>query len=125
MTAGFSGASYNSRSGMRCRFSRNCQIAEFLVFPGDVRAFGLPMDARAGNALGEMTPVRRLKRARMRMRAGRDHMRGGLDQLTARDKNPLPPGRCSRFDDHQSVRSPLPEPLQNRMPDRGASSFRI
>src|SRR5262249_60372289 len=111
MTASFAGASYDSRSGMRCRFSRNRQIAEFLVFPGDVRAFSLPMDARAGNALGEMTPVRRLKRARMRMRAGPDHMRGGLDQLAARGKNAVPPGGGSRLGDHQRVPRPRPRPL--------------
>jgi len=77
------------------------------------------MDARAGNAHGEMTPVRRLKRTRLRMRAGRDYMRAGFNQLATRGMNPLPPGRHSRFDDYESVCSLRPEALQNRMPDRG------
>ena len=91
----------------------------FSVFPRDLRALGLPMRARAGNALGEMAPVRWRKRACMRMRAGRDHVRAGFDQLAARGKNPLPPGRRSRFDDHQHVRGQLPELSQNRLPGRG------
>ena len=44
-------------------------------------------------------------------------MRAGLNQLAARGKNPLPSGRRSRFDNHKRVRSQIPEPLQNRVPD--------
>lgn len=75
------------------------------------------MDARAGDALGEVAPVRRLERTCARMRAGSDHLRAGLDQLIARGDNPLPAGRRSRFDNHKRVCGQLPELLQNRMPN--------
>ena len=125
VTAGFARARNNLRPGSRCRFSRDRQVAELFVFPGNVHAFGLPMHARASDALGEVAPIRRLKRAFMRVRAGRDHMAAGLNQLAARGKNPLPSGRRSRFNDDKRVRSQIPEPLQNRRPNlRGEASFR-
>ena len=111
MPAGLAWACNNARSDTRSRLSRDRHIAELLVFPGDVRAFGLSMDARAGDALGEVAPVRRLERTCARMAR-----RAGLDQLIARGDNPLPAGRRSRFDNHKRVCGQLPELLQNRMP---------
>ena len=40
--------------------SRDGEVDEFFILPGNVRAFGLTMDARTGDALGEMAPIRRL-----------------------------------------------------------------
>src|SRR5262245_14799870 len=116
MATGLAWPCNNARSDGHSWLSRDRYIAKFLVFPGSVRTLCLPMQARAGNALAEVAPVRRLKRTGTRMRAGRNHMTASLDQLPARGENPLPTGWRSRFDNHKRVRGQLPESLQDRTP---------
>ena len=102
------------RAGGRRR-ARDRHVAELLVFPRNLRFLGEPMQARTGDALGEMTPVRRHERAGMRMRTRREHMSAGLDQLSPRGDDALPTGRRSRFDDDERVGGRLPQPLQDRL----------
>ena len=51
------------------------------------------------------------ERAGRVMRARRQHMRAGLDQLPAHGKDALPAGRRARLDDQQCVGGQLPEPV--------------
>ncbi len=75
------------------------------------------MQARAGDTLREMAPVRRLQRAGMGVRTRRDHVSAAVDQLTAGGKDTLPAVRRSRFDDDKDVGGQLPQPLQDRLPN--------
>ena len=61
-----------TREGRCCnRRARQRDISEFLVLERQLRALDLLVRAGALQALGEMAPVRRLKRAFAVMRAGR------------------------------------------------------
>ena len=75
------------------------------------------MQARTGDALGEMTLVRRHKRAGVSVRTRRDQMRAGFDQLSPRGDDALPAGRRSRLDDDERVGGRAPQTLQDRLPN--------
>ena len=94
-----------------CRLPRGGDKNEFLVFPRHVGVLGQPVQARAGDAAGKMAPVGRVERAGRLVRARRQHMRAGLDQLRAHRQNALPAGRRARLDDQQRVGGQLPEPV--------------
>src|SRR5438105_14601644 len=64
-------------------YSRQYDIAEFLVLKRKLRALDLLVRLRAGEALGEMTPVRCGARTSAGVRAGRGNMGGRDDQLLA------------------------------------------
>jgi Mitochondrial small ribosomal subunit Rsm22 len=97
----------DARRGDGRRRARDRHIAELLVFPRKLRVLGQPMQARTGDALGEMTPVRRHKRAGVSVRTRRDQMRAGFDQLSPRGDDALPAGRRARLDDDERCPRPM------------------
>jgi hypothetical protein len=52
------------------------------------------------------------------VRAWREDVSAGLDQLMPDGANTLPASRRARLDNDQCVRGHVPEPFQNRFPDR-------
>ena len=114
--AGFPRTCNNACAGGRYQRSRDRHVAEFLVLPGDVRTLGLPVQARTGDAAGEMAPIRRLQRTRIRMRAWRNHISTGLDQLAPGGEYMLPTGWRSRLDDHECIDGQSPKPLHDPWP---------
>src|SRR5262249_10540756 len=81
------------------------------------RALGLPVQTRACDTFGEMTPVRWLQRAFTGMGAGCDHVGAALDELAARSEEALPAGRRARLDNDQRVGGQAPQALPGGLPN--------
>ena len=89
-------------------------ISEFFVLEGQFDPLDLHMCARAGQALGEMAPVRRSKRAFAVMRAGRrDTGAQGDRSLPQRQYSRIAGGRAG-FDYQQRVAGLFPHQVGKR-----------
>src|SRR3982074_3108021 len=84
---------------LRNRRARQRDIDEFLVLEWKLCALDLSVRARAGQALREMTPVRRRERTLAVMRAGGNDMRARRDQLPPHRDDP---GIARRSEEHTS-----------------------
>src|SRR5437868_15176321 len=82
-------------------YSRQYDIAEFLVLKRKLRALDLLVRLRAGEALGEMTPVRCGERTSAVVRAGRGDMGARDDQLLAQRDGPRVACRLALLDQQQ------------------------
>src|SRR5437868_14984434 len=96
-------------------YSRQYDIAEFLVLKRKLRALDLLVRLRAGEALGEMTPVRCGERTSAVVRAGRGNMGARDDQLLAQRDDPRVACRRAGLDHQQRVAGFGPHRLRKRL----------
>ena len=104
----------HTRRPLRNRRARQRDVRKFFVLKRQLRALDLLVRARALQALGEMAPVRRFKRAFAIMRAGGGDMRAQCDQLFTQREDPRIAGRRAGFDDKQRILGLFPHQFSER-----------